>query len=263
MLAVARRAGSRAAARRHRAAVHRLRGGRAGRRQGVRRRAAALALRLRVRPRDADRRGRHRLADLLPHRRRLPRRGRPRRHPARGRPQRRSSPPRARSPRCALGRIDGETTANVGRSQGGVGRDQRRARSLPRRRRGALARPARGPRASWPGSSTRCTTAPRRRECDVDVVVEQTFAGYKERPNAPEWSPPRPRCAPAATSRARSPAAAGRTPTRCRRRASRASEPGERHRARNHEPTERVSRGGAGGHARHRARAAGRGRGPR
>ena len=47
-----------------------------------------------------------RLADPLPHRGRLPRRGRARRHPPRGRAAARSSPPRARSPRCALGRLD-------------------------------------------------------------------------------------------------------------------------------------------------------------
>ena len=60
----------------------------AGGRQGVRRVAAAPRVRLRLRPRLADRRGRRRLADLLPHRGRLPRPRRARRHPPRGRPQR-------------------------------------------------------------------------------------------------------------------------------------------------------------------------------
>ena len=63
-------------------------GGRAARREGVRRLGPARRLRLRARPRDADRRDRDRLADLLPAQRRLPRPRGARRHPARDRPQR-------------------------------------------------------------------------------------------------------------------------------------------------------------------------------
>ncbi len=83
MLALARRAAQRRRAGRPRAAVHGRRGDRAGRRAGVRRVAAAQRLRLRLRPRLADRRDRRRLADVLPHRGRLPRRGGARRASAR------------------------------------------------------------------------------------------------------------------------------------------------------------------------------------
>ena len=81
----------------------------------------ARRLRLRLRPRVADRRGRRRLADLLPPQRRVPRPRRPRRDPARGGPQRDPRRRRARSRTCRLGRIDAETTANVGSIQGGGG----------------------------------------------------------------------------------------------------------------------------------------------
>ena len=65
---------------RARAAVHGRRGGRPAGRQALRRRAAALGVRLRVRPRDPDRRDRHGVADAVPDRGRVPRQVRPRRH---------------------------------------------------------------------------------------------------------------------------------------------------------------------------------------
>ena len=113
MLEVARRATIEGSPVGHRAAVHRRRGERPARRQALRRGAAALGLRLRVRPRDPDRRGGHRLAELLPRRGRVPRPRRARGDPAGGRPQR---DPRAARAVAAmpLGRIDPETTANVG-----------------------------------------------------------------------------------------------------------------------------------------------------
>jgi len=84
-----------------------------------------------------------------------------------------------------LGRIDGDTTANVGSVHGGVGttnvvpdrcRVAAECRSLD---------PARAETvvsgiidALYDGAASS--------ECDVDVVSEKTFAGYKVRPNAPE-----------------------------------------------------------------------------
>ena len=82
--------------------------------------ALRAEVRLRLRPRLADRRGDRRLADLLPAHRRVPRPRGARRHPPRARAQR---DPRRRARRAAMphGRLDEQTTANVGSIRGGVG----------------------------------------------------------------------------------------------------------------------------------------------
>jgi tripeptide aminopeptidase len=85
----------------------------------------------------------------------------------------------------ALGRIDAETTANVGSVHGGVGttnvvpescRLAAECRSLaPTRAESAVSKII---DALYDGAASS--------ECDVDVVTEKTFAGYKVRPSAPE-----------------------------------------------------------------------------
>ena len=113
------------------------------------------ALRLRLRPRHADRRDRRR-------RRRPTCAGRPSstaapRTPGSGRRTgaARSRRRARRSPRCRHGRIDAETTANVARIEGGVGRRPTSCPSAARvARRGALARRRARRGASSPRSST-------------------------------------------------------------------------------------------------------------
>ena len=222
MLEVARRASDRGLAGRPRAAVHRLRGGRAGRRQGVRRRPPALRVRLRVRPRDPDRRGRRRLADLLPPRGRLPRQGRARRHPPRGRPQR-GAGRRAGDRRDAARphRRPDDRQRRLGPRRHRL--DERRARALPRARRGALARRRagrgrRGEDGRRPARRRRPGGVRRRRR------VREALHRLQGAPAAPPSSPPpRRRCARAATSRGGSRPAEGRTPTPSRPPASPAS----------------------------------------
>ena len=119
MLALAERLAGAPARGRRRAAVHRRRGGRAARREGVRGRAACAAgwaSRSTARRRSA--------ASSSP---RPPTTGSPPSSTASRRTRAcapstgaaRSSRPRARSPRCALGRLDAETTANIGTIEGG------------------------------------------------------------------------------------------------------------------------------------------------
>ena len=115
MLELARRASRRGLAGRPRAAVHDRRGGRAAGRQA------------RSTPRRCRREfgyvfdhatpiGEIVIASptLLPRRGRVPRQGRARRDPPGGRPLGDPRRRAARSPRCRSGRIDAETTANVG-----------------------------------------------------------------------------------------------------------------------------------------------------
>ena len=104
-------------------------------------RPAAQRVRLRLRPRLPDRRDRRRLADLLPPRGRVPRRGRARRASAPRTGAARSSPPRARSSRDAA-RAPGRADDGQRRHDRTAGRrDQRRARALPVIGRGAQPRP--------------------------------------------------------------------------------------------------------------------------
>ena len=140
-MGVARRFARRPAGR-ARVPVHDVRGGRAPGREGVRPRHAAGRLRLRLRPRVADRRADRRRADLLPDRGRVPRPRRARRHPARGRAQRDRGGGEARSTGCSSG---GSTT---------------------RRPRTWAGSTAARPRTSWrsaAGSSSRCAASTRRR----------------------------------------------------------------------------------------------------
>ena len=109
-----------AGAGRDRAAAHRRRGAGAARREGLRPGAAALAGRVRPRPRGAGRRGDRR-------RRRPRRRSSPTSTGSRPTPgcgprtaAARSPPPRRRSARMELGRLDEGTTANVGLIKGGT-----------------------------------------------------------------------------------------------------------------------------------------------
>ena len=171
---------------RDRAAVHGLRGERARRRQGVRRRAAAVGLRLRLRPRDADRRGRHRVADLLPHRRGLPRPRRPRRHPPRGRPlrdPRRRPRDRRDAARPHRRADDRQRRLDPGRR----GLHQRRAGALPPARRDALARPERVEEVVA-GMVDAIHDGAAHAECDVDVISERLFVGYRTKPARSPWS---------------------------------------------------------------------------
>ena len=240
---------------RRRAAVHGQRGERAGRRQGVRRRPPALGVRLRLRPRLADRRGGRRLADLLPPRGRVPRRARP--TPASGpRTGRSAIVAAAARSRDAPGRLDEETTANVGPIAGGDGgRTSCRsaAASMAEARSLDDAKPSRRSSPRW---STALTTAANAAECDVDVTSSgcSTATGSARRAAGRRA---RRRCAPAATRRAdRHRRRVGRQ----RVRGGRASlpEPRQRHRA---QPRARRARHRrrAGGDARRRARAARRG----
>ncbi len=155
-------------------------------------------------------------------RRRVPRPRRARRAAPRGRPQRRARRRAARSPRCRSGASTSETTANVGSVTGRRRLHQRRPRAREPARRGALARPraGRGRRGAHDRRDQR-----RRRRRGVRRRRHQpsacSRATARSRPRRPSW-PPRRRCAPAATSRAGSPPAAGRTPTRSSATASRA-----------------------------------------
>ena len=107
------------AACRRRAALHHRRGAGAERRQGVRHVEAQRRLRLRLRPRLADRGDRDRLPDLLLGGGVVPRPGGARRHPPRGRAQR-DRGGREGDRGMRIGRLDDETTANVGRIEGGT-----------------------------------------------------------------------------------------------------------------------------------------------
>ena len=83
-------------------------------------------------------------------------------------------------------------------------RDEHRARRAARSSARCARWTTRRSRRSWPRSSTaarRGATTPAC-ECDVDVTVERLFAGYRHRARrARRCSPPRRRCAPAATRR--------------------------------------------------------------
>ena len=83
------------------------------------------------------------------------------------------------------GRLDAETTANVGSIEGGVGSTNVVPGALPAAGRGPLARSRRASRPSWRGWSTPSTTAPPTAECDVDVVCERLFTGYRQKPARP------------------------------------------------------------------------------
>ncbi len=133
----------------------------------------------------------------------------------------RSSPPRWRSARMPHGRIDAQTTANVGLDPGRGGEHEHRARALPHRRRDPLAR--REPRRGRGGRHRR--RHPRRRRARPSATSTSSPSGCSpatSRSRArPRWWRPRRRCAPAATSRGGSSPAAGRTPTCSRPAASR------------------------------------------
>ena len=145
---------------------------------------AALGVRLRLRPRDADRRDRHRLADALPHRGRVPRQVRPRRAAPGGRAARRSSPPPTRRSRCRTAASTTQTTANLGYLHGGVESTNvvpERARVLaevrsvdPDRAEEVLAAMI---DALHDGAS--------HGECDVDVITEKQVVGYRVKPSSP------------------------------------------------------------------------------
>ena len=190
-------------------------------RQGVRRLAAAVRLRLRVRPRDADRRGGHRVADLLPPRRRVPRPGRPRRHPPRGRPQRHPRRRPGDRRRCRSAGSTSRRPPTSARSTAASGRTNVVPERCTPPRRGRSLDPA-GPRTSCPGSSTRSTTAPPTRSATSTSSPSACSSATGRSRARPRSSPPRRRCAPAATSPSASPPAAGRTPTCSRPAASRA-----------------------------------------
>ena len=224
ILEVARRCERRGLAGRPRAAVHRRRGGRAAGRQALRRVASCrLGVRLRVRPRDPDRRGRHRLADALPHRGRVPRQVRPRR-PAPGvrplgdprrRPRRRA---RCRTAASTARRPPTSATCTAASSPPTSSPSARallaEVRSLdPDKAEEALA-----------GVIDALHDGASHGECDVDVITEKQVVGYRQKPvlagrRRRRGRPARPRLRAAAAS----PPAARRTRTSSRPRASRAS----------------------------------------
>ena len=117
-------------------------------------------------------------ADLLRRPCRVPGARRARGHPARGRAQRDRGRGARRSRRCGSGRLDEETTANVGRDPRRSG-GERRARALhdrgggpqPRRRQG-VARPSHAmvDTITWAASAT---------ETDVDTTIEEHFRAYR------------------------------------------------------------------------------------
>ena len=210
---------------------------------------AARRLRLRVRPRDADRRGRRRLADLLPRRRPSSTAAPPTPASAPRTAAARSSPPRTRSPRCRTGGIDD--------------RDDRQRRLDPRRRRrpptsspercraagrGPLARRRRASRTSSPRWSTRvhdgaaARRVRRRRRSPSSCSTATASKPSRARGRRRRGRAARLRLRAAADRHRRR----RRTPTRSRPHGfpcvnlANGTE-------RNHEPTERVSRRRAGG----------------
>ncbi len=146
-------------------------------REGVRPVGAAVRVRLRVRPRVADRRDHHGRAHLLPHRGALPaarRRTRGcarRRATTRSRPRPPRSPPRAsggstRRPPRTSGRIEGGTASNVVAERCYL---QCEARSIDHERAGEVAT----------SIVDAMTEAASDRECDLEIHVEELFRGYK------------------------------------------------------------------------------------
>ena len=161
LLALAHRAAIEGSPVGRRAAVHRQRGGRARGREGLRRHAPALARSATSSTTPAPI-GEIVVASPTAYRleAQLPRPRGARRDPPRGRAQRDPAPPPARSRRCALGRLDEETTANVAAIHGGVDGTnvvpEHCSRARPRRARST----SDASRRSWP----RWSTAARRRQ---------------------------------------------------------------------------------------------------
>ena len=134
-----------------------------------------------------------------------------------------------------LGRIDEETTANVGVDRTAASRrDQRRPRALPVRRRGALAHRRRGRgrrrRDGRPTATTRPTTRPA--SATSTSPCERCFAGYRHATaragrSRRRGGAARVRLHAAPDPQRRRP----RTPTRSRPRACTCIEPRQRHRA--------------------------------
>ena len=168
LIELAARHASRPAAGRPRAGVHRRRGGRAAGSEGARRLVAALAIRLRPRPRDPDRRGDHRGADVQPARRRIRGHGGARGHP----PEDGRSAIAAAAAAIAAMELgparrgdDGERRRDRGRH--GV---ERRRRELPDRGGGAEPRRAEGRR----GDRRRSSTPARGRQARVAATSTST-----------------------------------------------------------------------------------------
>ena len=140
-----------------------------------------------------------------------------------------------------LGRIDAETTANVGSVHGGVGSTNVVPGALPRSLAEARSLDPSRVEDVVSGIVDALYDGAAQAECDVDVVCEKIFTGYKVRPSAPELA------AAEAALRAcgyepradRERRRVGRQRPR-RRPASRASDLANGT-ERNHEPTERVS----------------------
>ena len=218
-------------------------------RQGVRRLAAAVRLRLRLRPRDADRRGRHRVADLLPPRRRVPRPGRPRRHPARGRAARAIlAAAHADRRTCRSAASTSRRPPTSARSTAASGRTNvvaERCRLLAEAR-SLDPEPGRG-RASpaiVDALHDGAAHARVRRRRRLRAACSSATGRSRARPRS---SPPRRRCAPAATSRKRIVTGGGVGRERARGRRLPVREPRQRHRA---QP--RADRAGRGRRARGR-----------
>ena len=200
-----------AAAGRDRAAPDRRRGAGAARREGLRRLGAALASRLRPRPRRPGRRGDRRHPDPAEDPRRL-RRGRgPRRDPARGRQQRDRR-------RRGGDRADGAGPPRRGddrqrRADRGRHLRQRRPRPLRDPRRGAQprrrrARPRSPGRSPTPAPGARASTA-----ATSTCGSKSSSAATSCRRPRRRWAWPRRACAAPGSSRRGSRSAAAATPT--------------------------------------------------
>ena len=115
----------------------------------------------------------------------LPRGRRARRDPPAGRTHARSWRRPARSPRCRPAGVDEQTTINVGAIARRRG-DQRGARALLASRPRSAASTSSAPSSSSTEVVERIHDAAHLPDCDVDldVSVEQTFAGYRQPPGA-------------------------------------------------------------------------------
>ena len=141
-----------------------------------------------------------------------------------------------------LGRLDSETTANVGRDRPAASprtSSPGTAGSKPRRGRSTTAGSPRRPRRC----SDACTWAASEHGCDVDVDLTEVFRGYRlPVGRAGGEARARRRSSAAGSSRARSPPAAAATPTRCSQRGLRMRAARQRDRGQPHAAGERRRR---------------------
>ena len=166
-------------------------------------------------------------------------------------------PRRGRSRRCDSGRLDDETTANVGIGARWGGGHERRARALRGPRRGALAQRRDGRdrrrRDGRPAATTPRTT--RSASATSTSTSSACSAATARRPATPASSPPRRRCARCGYTPRRILTGGGSDANAFVAAGLSRHEPRQRHRAQ--PPADRARQpGGAGGHARRHLRPA-------